>query len=105
EADTAAHIAAKRYANSSHLTANTFRRALYSLFPLELLGAAVKCFLEKTTRCVLQLALYRWSKRRFALRTIDAPDGYLVQPKLARRFRDNRLDNSDALKATRRTLC
>ena len=53
---------------------------------------------------MLQFALHGWSEWRLALRTVDAADGHLVHPELARRFRDDRFDDDNPLQAAGRAL-
>src|SRR6266568_8813346 len=105
ESDRAANITAERYADAAHLCADPLRRARDPLTPFELLCPAVEGFPEERACRIRPLAFHFRPEWRLALRTIDSADGHLVEPEFARRFRDDRLHNNDALQSSRCALC
>src|SRR5260370_42249998 len=99
ESDRAANITAERSPDAAHFCTDPLRRARSPLPPFELFRPAVEGFLEERARRIRPLAFHFRPEWRFALRTIDSADGDLVEPELARRFRDDRLYNNHALHA------
>src|ERR1017187_9132583 len=97
ESDRASDVTTQRNANAANFRAFPLRSACDPLVPLELLRATVKCFFQECAGGILAFSLHYWSQRRLALGAVDAADGYLVNSQLARRFRDDGLDNDNPL--------
>src|SRR5205814_11926 len=104
KSDGAAYVTTKGYADAAYFRAHAFRAARHPLLPLELLRASIECVLEESAGRVLQLALDRRTVLRLALGTVDAADGYLVQPEFACSFGDDRFDDGNSLQPSRRAL-
>src|SRR5208282_5937146 len=101
EAGRATDVATQRHAHATHLRADPFRGARHPLAPFELLRPAIEGFLEERARRIRPLAFHLRSEWRLALRAIDSARGHLIEPKLARSFRDHRFHDHDTLQAAR----
>src|SRR5580704_5249185 len=89
EADRAADETTERDSDASHLRADPLRSPRHPVLPFELFGAAIEGFLDKRARCMLPRSINRSAEWRLAFGTVDTPDCHLVQPELARGFRDD----------------
>src|SRR5580692_302875 len=104
ESDRAANVAAQRYADAANFRAHPLRRSRDPLAPLELLGTAIKRFLEECAGRILPFSLHRWSERGLAFRAVDAANCHLINSEFARSFRDDGLNDDNPLKAAWGTL-
>src|ERR1700733_194388 len=104
ESDGAANVTAERHAHTANFRAYPLRRTRDPFAPFELLRAAVERFFQKCAGGVLALPLHHWPQRSFALGAVDAANRHLVNSQLARRFRNNRLENDNPLQPARRAL-
>src|SRR5678816_1001583 len=93
EPDGAGAVRAHRDANAAHLRAISLAALLLALVPLEQRGALVQRFLDERAGGVLpdRLGTGGRAKQCLSGRRIDAADLHLIDPELARRFREHRL--------------
>src|SRR5580704_4334683 len=76
----------------------------FPFIPFKLLGTAVERFLDECARGIGLFALHERSERSLTLWSVEAPEGHLINPELARSFREDRFHDRDTLHSTWRTL-
>ena len=101
EASRAGDVAAHGDADAADFRTHTLPAPRFARFPVERLGAAVERLLDEGTGDERLLpARIRCSELGFAFRRIQLTNLDLIDPELARRFREDRFHHSDPLQTT-----